>query len=53
MKKLWTVVVITDTGKEDPHYSLTTRREARELVKSMRKDFPERKFRIRSDLRSL
>lgn len=44
------IVLVTDTGKEVPHYSLSSRQQAREFKRSMRKNGARCGIKIKHDV---
>lgn len=49
MANLWTVYYLTDSGREIPHYSVRTRKDARMVADALRRVQPGLKVRVRRD----
>jgi hypothetical protein len=47
--RLWRIVIVTDTGREVPHWSDETRRSARESLERFRAAHPHCRFVLRRD----
>ena len=47
----WTVYIVTDTGREVPHWADTTRAKARKVARDIRLTNPRIATRIRKEVR--